>query len=109
MIEVKYDKSAHTLTVDGHAGGKLGSDIVCAATSILIYTVAENVYSFDRAEMIEHGRVRIEEGHAEIAFEPKADYTMIIDIIMLSLLRGFRLLAKQEPEKVRLDEGDISE
>jgi len=46
MIEVKYDRRHLTVTVTGHAkSDEPGKDLVCAAATILTYTLAGNAES----------------------------------------------------------------
>ena len=43
MIDVTYDRKRLILKVKGHAhSGEAGHDLVCAAASILVYTLAAN-------------------------------------------------------------------
>ena len=50
MIEIVYDRMRLRLTADGHAGfAEAGQDIVCAAVTILVYTLAAAVGNMDAA------------------------------------------------------------
>ena len=57
MIEIVYDRMRLRLTADGHAGfAEAGQDIVCAAVTILVYTLAAAVGNMDAAgQAIEAG------------------------------------------------------
>lgn len=48
MIRAEYDRKGLSLTVQGHGGGKYGEDIVCAAASILVYTLASDLERLGR-------------------------------------------------------------
>lgn len=52
MLYVRYDKKrdVHRLRVKGHAGyARKGEDIVCAACSILAYTLGQNARDLERS------------------------------------------------------------
>jgi len=41
MIKAVYDRKENKITVEGHAySGEPGHDLICAAASVLIYTIA---------------------------------------------------------------------
>ena len=98
MIEVRLGKTA--LTVRGHAGfSRYGSDIVCAAASMLAFALAEAVQA---AEMktppvieMERGQFRLE---APAAKEERARTEGMCETVRA----GYRLLAARYPEYVRV-------
>lgn len=85
MISVIYEPGVPRLKLSGHAGyAPSGSDIVCAAASILAYTLAE--------------------GGAEI--EERSDGGMYITGNrrgMELIAGGYRLLAENYPKNVRFE------
>ena len=92
MIEVWLDRTA--LTVRGHAGfSRYGSDIVCAAASMLAFALAEAV----QAAVIESGcgRFRLE------AFADGQEQARL-DGMFETVRAGYRLLSARYPDYVRV-------
>lgn len=108
MIEVNFyasdDQSELSLTVTGHAGqAEPGKDIVCSASSIIAYTVAQVV-----SDMYKEGRLYKEpvivmvSGSAVIRCRPKEDsYDDILHTLYVAQT-GYRLLTHNFPDYVRL-------
>lgn len=99
MIEVKFNPKKHTLSVEGHAGyAEKGKDIVCAAVSILLYTLSYSLAGME--ELIEDSDIQLEEGKSYIACKPKKGYRQNVDLIFWTCLNGFELLSENYPEHV---------
>lgn len=102
MIVVSYEKSREscTLRVEGHAGyAARGSDIVCAAASILFYTLANHLSERKEAEV----QVTKRNGGAFLTArgeEAEKDLALI--------LTGFFLLQESYPEHVRVQKSPIT-
>ena len=87
MTRVVYEPDLPAIEFDGHAGAGLrGRDPVCAALSILLYTLAESPGV----------RARFGDGRARLRGGERAAYETVA--------RGLRLLAHSEPEHVRWEE-----
>lgn len=85
MTRIEYSPAARRLRLTGHAGaGEPGRDIVCAALSILMYSL-----------MASGAEGRVERGEAELLL-PDRD----VDVALC----GFRLLAESYPEYVSYKE-----
>ena len=104
MIRVECSPRALTLRVEGHAyRGKPGEDIVGAAASMLAYTAG---YMLVQAE--ERGEARdvvtvYDSGLAQIsARAANAACARRLERSFADICAGFRLLAKQEPDAVRV-------
>ena len=97
MITVQLSGTA--LTVRGHAGfSRYGSDIVCAAASMLAFTLA--------AAMEEAGLQRAPEiesacGSFRIAVRPREGERARVEAVFAAIGAGYRLLAARYPEYVR--------
>lgn len=91
MIAASYDRERGLFEVRGHAGfGKCGVDIVCAAASMLVYTLADALGLQDEDCFSSGGDCRIElREHSEAL-----DFTA----------SGFRLLARNYPRHVTFKE-----
>ena len=88
MTRVRYEPTLPALEMDGHAGaGKRGRDPVCAALSILLFTLAD---------ANEASTLRLSDGYARVAGGEKRDYALIV--------RGCKLLAENYPQYVRYEE-----
>ncbi|MBP3658684.1 MAG: ribosomal-processing cysteine protease Prp [Oscillospiraceae bacterium] len=105
MITVQLSGTA--LTVRGHAGfSRYGSDIVCAAASMLAFTLA--------AAMEEAGLQRAPEiesacGSFRIAVRPREGERARVEAVFAAIGAGYRLLAARYPEYVRVMDEDSPE
>ena len=101
-VKIYEDVQSLCLSMAGHAGaGQKGTDIVCAAASVLAYTAA--------AEMLRlHGQallhtppvIRLNAGSAWVETEKCQETQAVFSVIAT----GFRLLAAQYPNNVKLEE-----
>lgn len=88
MTRVRYEPALPALEMDGHAGaGARGRDPVCAALSILLFTLAD---------ASEAATLRLSDGYARVTGGEKRDYALIV--------RGVKLLAESYPQYVRYEE-----
>jgi uncharacterized protein YsxB (DUF464 family) len=102
MISVTFTESGNKLSlrVEGHAGyAEAGQDIVCAAASILAYTLASIIEKCDI-----NATINLEIGDMTI----ESDYNdpLMKDIIEDSFnfaLAGYALLEHNYPQYVRFD------
>lgn len=102
MINVKYNPAEYSLEVTGHAGtGPQGHDIICAAASMLTYTLA--------AMLTETGGMdeEILQDEENAVFRAKANPDILHmypgRIIYDTIVTGFEGLAKTHPEAVALE------
>jgi len=106
MIKVDFDKYGSTYRIDmkGHAlWGSIGNDIVCAASSILCYTLAENLQRLEKEGDICNLVCDIREGDAHFEFEPggyDSDNSDTAETVVFALLTGFSLLESQFPNNI---------
>ena len=104
MIRVSYDRRAHRVTVMGHAGyAERGADILCAAASILLHTVASAVGRLSERGLAEDISVNLRAGAGEVVCVPVAEFDCVVTAVMDSIVLGFRLLAADYPEYVRFE------
>jgi uncharacterized protein YsxB (DUF464 family) len=103
MIEIKFEPNTFTLDIEGHAEhGKKGEDIVCAAISILFYTLAESLNQV-RHTLQEDIEITNEDGNGHISCKPKAEYEGNVSLIYWTILNGFDLIAKNYEKNVSLN------
>ena len=101
MIKVVYDRSVTKLTVEGHAySGEPGHDLICAAASILIYTLASFAKNTHKARQVKKLRIKLDEGDAEVSFKAKERYRMAITLACDAICAGFELLAYDYPGNI---------
>lgn len=101
MITVQYHSKNCSLTVDGHAySGEAGHDVVCAAASILAYTLAANVQGMEAAGKVHEVTLALEQGHAEISCRPVHKYQSVAELVFSSVCAGFEILAANFPGNI---------
>ena len=89
MTRVRYDPETPEMVFSGHAGaGEPGRDPVCAALSILMYTLLSALPAGETERELDDGFCRVRGGG-------RAAYEVIA--------AGLRLLAEEFPEHVCLE------
>ena len=103
MTEIVYSHNDMKVTVKGHAeSGKRGHDLVCAAVSALVYTLAENINAHSQHFEGMSASIRLDEGDAEIVCtECPSVLRAVIDIVFTTVCTGFEMLAQNYPENVK--------
>lgn len=108
MTEISYTKDDGerriSLTVKGHTGyGEKGTDIVCAAVSILTYTLAKNINSAQYGKGADFkSLIRLEAGDAEVVCVA-GDDDSYRDLLRMyrEIGEGYSLVAERYPPFVR--------
>ncbi len=102
MIQVTYDRSARRLTATGHAGqGAPGHDLVCAAVSALVLTLASNVATFATQNALRRQELRLKEGDACISCLPVSKMRAVVTLVFDTVCSGFELLETLYPENIK--------
>lgn len=100
MINVVYDRTNHCLTMQGHAySGEKGHDLVCAAASILAYTLAASVTNATKAPGTT-SNIRLDSGDTEVLCNADPHIGGAITLIYDTVCVGFELLAQNYPKNV---------
>jgi len=95
------EKSEYALEVKGHAEyGEEGKDIVCAGLSTLFYTVAAVLE--DNKKMLKTLNYEMEKGEGTLFATPKEEYQGNVQMMFLTILTGFNLMATNYPHNVKL-------
>lgn len=95
MIRCVIDKNRFRMQVSGHAGyGPIGSDIVCAAASILTATAQVELYRITGFQAEDNGET------VDMICTPTPAECGRAMQAMDIIANGFRLLAGQYPENV---------
>lgn len=101
MTKVHFDAKELSLTMKGHAGyAEEGKDIVCAAVSILFYTLAEALEkSGALATPLEKS---VDEGEVSLKATPKKGFEGNVSLIFYTILSGIQLLVDDYKDYVEL-------
>lgn len=101
MIKVEYHRAFHKVTIEGHAlSGEKGHDLVCAATSILAYTLASSVANMKEGNALRDSVTELEEGKAVIKCRPHPRFKAVAALIFDNLCGGFELLSRDYPDNI---------
>lgn len=101
MIEVRIDPEALEIHMQGHANyAKHGQDIVCAAASTLVLTLAWRCRSI--AEPGEIAEEKLYSGDAHVVIAPKQGREALFCEAFHTILAGFEALSGKYPECVKL-------
>ncbi len=108
MIDIVYEKKDGVrtlhLAVSGHAGqAEHGKDLVCAAASILVYTLAQNLMRDRAGGLYAEVDVSLFYGTANISCTAATaeEYERAKGIFSV-ILAGMELLAENTPQYVKL-------
>lgn len=115
MVKAEFftnkESGSITMKLLGHAGqAEKGEDIVCAAASILAYTVAQALqFMYEQGELQKRPHIRLEEGDTIIVAKPKEDsYAEALHTFFVAQV-GYHLLAHNYPKYVTLSSFGESE
>lgn len=105
MIHAVYHRQHHRVTVEGHAhSAEPGHDLVCAAVSILISSLAANAAHLEDGGQISRNPVlRLESGDAEVWVIPRSRFSSVVTLIFDAICTGFDLLAGKYPEYISFE------
>ena len=108
MVDVEFftnkESGSITMKLSGHAGqAKKGEDIVCAAASILAYTVAQALqFMYEEGDLKKKPHLKLEEGDTIIVAKPKPEsYAEALHTFFVAQV-GYHLLARNYPQYVAL-------
>lgn len=101
MITVTYRRGERCLRAKGHAGqGAPGHDLVCAAVSALVLTLAGNVASLATQNALREQELKLKEGDACIRCVPVPRMRAVTTLVFDSICSGFELLETLYPENI---------
>ena len=108
MLNVEFftnkESGSITMKLTGHAGqAKKGEDIVCAAASILAYTVAQALqFMYEEGGLKKKPHIKLAEGDTVIVAKPKPDtYAEALHTFFVAQI-GYHLLSHNYPQYVTL-------
>lgn len=101
MIQILYYRSYNRVTVTGHANSaEKGQDLVCAAVSSLVYTLAANVENLASSGQVRCESVKTEPGDAQISCTPRHNMRHVVTLIFDTVCTGLELMAMQHPQYI---------
>ena len=99
MIKAFYDRSAHRVTISGHAGtAPKGEDLVCSGVTSLALTLATNVQALESRGIAEEIHVELEDGLADISCRAAEGYGALVSIIYDTVCMGLAEMARANAE-----------
>lgn len=106
MLRIKLDINNYTVTMRGHSEyAENGKDIVCAGASTLLYTLVHTLEEF-RSEMTKPPIFTVngknENQRVTYTCSPNKAYEPNVQLVFLTVATGFRLLAENYPDNVKL-------
>lgn len=97
-------KTGYEVKAKGHAGaGKYGQDIVCAAVSVLMQTLANEVEESARAGTVALGAVAHGDGWMKVEVTPTRESCDMVEAWVELVQDGLDALAESYPENVELE------
>lgn len=104
VFELNENLDTICLRVSGHAGAaKKGHDLVCAAASILAYTLAQIALIMDNDKKLRRTpKIKLNEGDTVITVRPKREYYDEALYAFYHSEIGFSILAGNYPNFVKI-------
>ena len=97
-IEMSQKSGVYTLKTQGHAEyAEPGKDIVCAAVSILVFTLIESI---DERDLSERSVIEQESGKVLVSVKPKQSTEVKIRAVFEVIKNGFLLLEKNYKKNI---------
>ena len=101
MITVNYYRDHNRVVVEGHAqSGEPGHDLVCAATTILAYTIGSSVENMVAAGHVKEHHMEFSDGYASISCGAPEGLKSTITLMFDTICAGFELLAHDYPDNI---------
>ncbi len=98
MITITYHIGRHEIAAKGHAGyAPEGQDIVCAAVTALLTTLAQFAAHAGDAE------IRLEPGDIYVRCRPRARYDRPVALVYSTVAGGLWAIARRYPEYVSFE------
>lgn len=104
--ELRQQDGQYTLKASGHADFQpYGSDIVCSAFTILLYSLAQSIETMEtRGELREAPALQLDPGDAVLQFFPHIGARLTAYRQLETVAGGIRLLAQSYPEHISFDD-----
>ncbi len=93
--------STYSVTAYGHANyAAEGQDIVCAAFTILISTLCENIIALQDEGKLASSKIELDKGHAIIQCIPLQGFERETELIYDTVITGIKILENEYPENI---------
>lgn len=103
MINIRFDARKMSLEASGHAmSSPNGNDIVCAAVSALLGTLAYTLTK-NRQMLTRKPTMKLESGLGRVSCKPLPQYEGNVQMIYFTVLSGCELIADKYPEFVTFE------
>ncbi len=107
MTRVEFNAGELSMRFKGHAGSDAaGRDLVCAAMSILMYTLIETVSNHMETLM---PSIRMQDGEVEVRCHPSQGRKTMCRTILETVFTGCEILANEYPQfvqTIKIQEGE---
>lgn len=105
-VVLKREGGGYVLLAEGHADyDRSGRDIVCAALSALIYSLAAELERMEDEGLLYPGAfAELKPGRAEMAFRPRLKGRKRAEGALGVFCRGLEMLSEEYPENVEFKE-----
>ena len=103
MIEINVNMKEYCVEVKGHANSApKGEDIICAGISALFYTLYEVLEQ--NKVMLEKNSLKsiMDDGNGTVFCKPKKEYEGNVQMMYLTILTGFNLMAENYPDYIKM-------
>ncbi len=105
VVSIQYCPRAGHLRVRGHAGaGEPGEDIVCAAVSILVMTLLENIRELEAEGLVTVRTLGMGPGSATLWCEAAQEHRQKLEAVFTTIGKGFQLLGNEAGQFVQCTE-----
>lgn len=105
MITIEYRKNqGRSIKVEGHANSApYGEDLVCAAASVLLYTLIQNMTILESQGCVRGLKTVERQGNGEVSYEEATDENAeaIATCIFSTIWNGYMVLEKNFPDFVK--------
>ena len=106
MIHIALHDDGCGLSFHGHANyAPKGQDIVCAAVSILIHTMAIQAVQLKQDGLVAEAAYHLEPGNGHVYMVPGVDMQPLL-LLMQTVTLGLRMLENQYPQHITFDGED---
>lgn len=107
MLKVKVTPKTYTFEMNGHSGySERGTDIVCSAASMLLYTLVESAGRLPEEAYTKAPEFKIndlDDVNASFTCTPSDVYASTVSVICQTILAGYELLADTYPDNVSIE------
>lgn len=103
MIEIKYRlrNNSFRLNAVGHAGyAPVGSDIVCSAVTVLLYTFSFAASSLHDNDIADDVSIVMESGKANIEFSFESRQQKTVECALLPIVKAMKMIERRHPQNV---------